>query len=110
MVQGTVSLSNIYLGNQEIKVVDQIQYLRSTISSNLSLEPEIHKRIAKAAAVMSKLHKRVWSNNNLTKSTKMKVYRACVLYSSEAWSTYAVKEKKLNSFHLWYLRCIFGNR
>ena len=44
----------------------------------------------------------------------MKVYRACalstLLYSSEAWSTYAAQEKKLNSFHLRCLRRILGIR
>ncbi len=42
---------------------------------------------------MSKLEKRVWSNNNPTDNTMMQVYRACVLstqlYSSEAWASYA---------------------
>ena len=44
----------------------------------------------------------------------MKVYKACVLstllYASEAWSTYAAQEKKLNSFHLRCLRRILGIR
>ncbi|XP_055997813.1 uncharacterized protein LOC130047230 [Ostrea edulis] len=68
------------------KIVDRFQYLGFTISINLSLESEINSRIAKAAAVMSKLHKRVW-DNNMTVNTKMPVYRACILstllYSSE---------------------------
>lgn len=66
------------------------------------------------AGMMSKLQKRVWDNNNLTNSTKMQVYRACVLstllYSSEAWTTYATQEKRLNSFHLRCLRRILGIR
>ena len=35
--------------------------------------------LCETSAVMSKLHKRVWSNNNLTVNTKMQVYKACVL-------------------------------
>ena len=66
------------------------------------------------AGMMSKLQKRVWDNNNLTNSTKMQVYRACVLstllYSSEASTTYATQEKRLNSFHLRCLRRILGIR
>ena len=66
--------------------------------------------MAKAAAVMSKLNRRAWQNNNLTQMTKLCVYQACVLstllYSSEAWTTYTRQEKKLNSFHLRCLRRI----
>ena len=61
---------------------------------------------------MSKLHKRVWSNNNLTVNTKMLVYKACVLstllYSSESWTSYAAQGRRLNTFHLRCLRRILG--
>ena len=114
MGQGTDSPPSIHIGSHKLNAVDRFQYLGSTISSNLSLEPEINSRIAKASAVMSKLHKRVWSNNNLTVNTKMRVYRACVLstllYSSETWTTYAAQEKRLNSFHLRCLRRILSIR
>ena len=90
------------------------QHLGSTISPNLSLEPQINVRIAKAAGVMSKLEKRVWSNKNLTDKTKMQVYRACVLntllYSSEAWPTYTAQERRLSSFHLRCLQHILSIR
>ena len=114
MGQGTDSPPSIHIGSHKLNAVDRFQYLGSTISSNLSLEPEINSRIAKASAVMSKLHKRVWSNNNLTVNTKMRVYRACVLstllHSSETWTTYAAQEKRLNSFHLRCLRRILSIR
>ena len=114
MSQGTESPPSIHIGDYDLNPVSQFQYLGSTISFNLSLEPEISARIAKAAGMMSKLQKRVWDNNNLTNSTKMQVYRACVLstllYSSEAWTTYATQEKRLNSFHLRCLRRILGIR
>lgn len=114
MAQGTDSPPSIHIGDYDLNVVSQFQYLGSTISSNLSLEPEMNARIAKAAAVMSKLQKRVWANKNLTDNTKMQVYRACVLstllYSSEAWTTYAAQERRLNSFHLRCLRRIFNIR
>ncbi len=80
--------------------------------TSLSTKPDINARIAKAAGVMSKLEKRVWSNNNLTDNTKMQIYRACVLctllYSSEARTTYAAQKRRLNSFHLRCLRCTIG--
>ena len=111
MGQGTTAPPSIRIGGQVLNAVERFQYLGSTISSNLSLEPEISSRIAKVSAVMSKLHKRVWSNNNLTANTKMQVYKACVLstllYSSESW-TYAAQERRLNTFHLRCLRRILG--
>ena len=79
-------------------VTDQFTYLGSTVSSNLSLDSEIDKRIAKAAAVLSKLRKKVWENSQLTFNTKLKVYQVCVLrtllYGSESWTTYARQENR----------------
>ena len=110
MGQGIVSPPSINIDNVTLDAVDSFTYLGSTIESNLSLDAEINTRIAKAAAVMSKLNRRVWQNNNLTQMTKPCVYQACVLstllYSSEAWTTYTRQEKKLNSFHLRCLRRI----
>jgi len=78
----------INIGDYTLQVVEQFTYLGSTITSNLSLDPELNKRIGKAAAAMSKLTKRVWENNKLTTVTKVAVYRACVLstllYGSES--------------------------
>ena len=110
MGQGIVSPPSINIDNVTLDAVDSFTYLGSTIESNLSLDAEINTRIAKAAAVRSKLNRRVWQNNNLTQITKLCVYQACVLstllYSSEAWTTYTRQEKKLNSFHLRCLRRI----
>lgn len=93
-----------------LEVVENFTYLGSTITNSLSIDTEVNSRIAKAAAVMARLNKRVWQNHNLTEKTKLRVYQACVLstllYSSETWTTYASQEKKLNSFHLRCLRRI----
>ena len=102
----------ITIDNQELEIADYFTYLGSIISSNLSLDSEIDKRIAKAASVMARLSKRVWSNNQLTSNTKLQVYQACVLstllYGSESWTTYARQENRLVSFHLRCLRRILG--
>ena len=107
MAQGTDHPPTITIDGHELKAVDDFTYLGSTISSSLTLEAEISSRIAKAAAVMSKLHQRLWNNPSLTVKTKLRVCQACVLstllYSSEAWTPYARQERRLNSF---YLRCL----
>ena len=51
---------SINIGNVTFDVVDQITYLGKKITSNLSLDAEFNMRIAKAAAVMSMLSKRMW--------------------------------------------------
>ena len=91
MGQDIVSPPSINIDKVTLDAVDSFTYLGSTIYRNLPLDAEINTRIAKAAAIMSKLNRRVWQNNNLTQMTKLCVYQACVLstllYCSEAWTT-----------------------
>ena len=112
MGQDIPSPPAISIDNEVLEVTCHFTYLGSTITSNLSLDAEIDKRIAKAAAVMAQLSKRVWGNNQLTLNTKLKVYQACVLsslpYGSESWTTYARQENRLESFHIRCLRRILG--
>ena len=92
MGQDVPSPPSITINNQLLEVADHFTYLGSIISSNLSLDCKIDKHIAKAASVMARLSKRVWSNNQLTSNTKLQVYQACILstllYGSESWTTY----------------------
>ena len=102
----------VNINNEEVEVANNFTYLGANISCNLSLDAELDKRIAKAAAVMSKLKGKVWTNGHLSLNTKMAVYRACVLstllYGSESWTTYSGQENRLESFHLRCLRRILG--
>lgn len=50
---------------------DHFIYLCSTFGNNLSLDLEIEKRIAKAAALIAKLNNRVWEKSQLTLRTKL---------------------------------------
>ena len=110
MAQGTVNQPKISVDNYELEAVHNFTYLGSTISSNISLDAEIDKRIGKAATTFARLSSRVWENPKLTIKTKVAVYNACVvstlLYGSETWTTYARQERRLNSFHLRCLRRI----
>ena len=102
------------INGEILEVTDRFTYLGSTITNNLSLDAKIDKRISKAAAVMSKLSKRVWENHQLTFNTRLKLYQPSVfrtlLYGSESWTTYARQENRLKSFHLRSLRRIMGIR
>ena len=98
-VSPAINIDNILL-----EAVDSFTYLGSTIASNLSLIIEIDRCNAKAAALMSTLCNRVWTNNQLTVNTKLKVYQACVIsifpYAAESWTTYARQETWVETFHL----------
>lgn len=104
----------ITINAHPLEVVDKFTYLGSTISGTLNLDAEVIIRIAKAASFMPQLNERVWRNNHRAVNTKLSVYHACVLsfllYGSEAWTTYASQEKRLNSFHLRCLRRILHIR
>ena len=54
MGQDVSEAPSISIGDYTLDVVEDFTYLGSTISSNLSLEAEINKRIGKAASVMSR--------------------------------------------------------
>ena len=81
------------IDSYELGVVHQFTYLGTTISDNLSLDAEINQCTGKAATTLGQLTTRVWENPKLTTTTKMAVCNTCIistlLYSSEAWTTYA---------------------
>ena len=112
MAQHVANIPSIQIDGNVLNNVDSFKYLGSTISSNVSLDSELTSRIGKAAGVMSKLTKRVWTNRLLTNHTKLRVYSACVLstllYGAEVWTLYTKQEKRLNSFHLRCIRRILG--
>ena len=62
-----------------LEVVEELVYFGSTISSNLSLDTELDKRIGKAAIAMARLIKGVWDNAMLTTKNKMDVSKSCML-------------------------------
>uniref|UniRef100_UPI0033949111 hypothetical protein n=1 Tax=Acinetobacter baumannii TaxID=470 RepID=UPI0033949111 len=90
--------------------VADFNYLGSTLSNFVSVGVVVNRRIAKAAAVMARLNRRVWKTPSLNMKITLRVYQACViitlLYGSETWTTYASQERKLNSFQLRCLRRI----
>ena len=110
MGQGVENPPSITISNYELEVIHQFTYLGSTITDNLCLDPEIDRRIGRAATTFARLTNRVWKNNKLTVRTKMAVYSACVLstllYGSESWTLYSRQERRLNTFHMRNLRRI----
>ena len=54
--------SSISIGDYTLEVVKDFTYLGFTISSDLSLDTELNKRISKAAAALARLGDWVWDN------------------------------------------------
>ena len=60
LAQGAESQPKISVDNYELEAVNQFTYLGSTISSNISLDAEIDKRVGKAATTLARFSSRVW--------------------------------------------------
>ena len=58
MAQDVTSIPTINIGNHTLQVVKDFTYLGSTITSNLSLDNELNRRIEKASGAMAKLSKK----------------------------------------------------
>ena len=112
MGQDLKKIPSLFIHNYKLEVVHEFVYLGSTITDNLSIDSELNKRIEKDAMTLSRLTKRVWSNNKLSDQTKVNVYKACVistlLYGSGSWTMHAHQDKRLNVFHMRCLRRILG--
>ena len=79
MAQATDNQPKISVDNYELEAVNNFTYLGSTISSNMSLDAEIDKRISKADTTLARLSLRVWENPKLTIKNKFAVYNACLV-------------------------------
>ena len=64
MGQDIQEIPLLFIHNYKLEVIHEIVYLGSTITDNLSIDSELSKRIVKAAMTLSRLTKRVWSNNS----------------------------------------------
>ena len=102
MGQDVCNAPSININEHTLEVVQDFTYLGSTITSNLSTDVEINKRIGKASSAMSRMTSRAWEIGALTLNTRVQVYKAFVilLYGSETWTTYAKQEHRRNTFHL----------
>ena len=75
--------------------------------------PEIHRRIGMGSSTMAALDN-VWKQSRLSQSTKLHVYRSCVLsvvlYGSETWTVLEADLRRLEAFHMRCQRRILGIR
>ena len=83
---------HISVDGTNLNVVEHFTYLRSVISSNVTVSKDLDNRLSKANSSFGRLSKTVWQGQALRLSTKIQVYRAVVvptlLYASETWVLY----------------------
>jgi hypothetical protein len=105
----TQPMHNITIRGEVVEVVNEFVYLGSTLSSDGSLDKEVDHRISVAAKAFHSLL-RCFRCRSITRSTKVAVYKACVLpcllYGCETWNTLKVHVQRLHVFHMNSLRRI----
>ena len=99
-------------GFSQIDFVDRFEYLGVIVQRTGSGDAAVRERLEKARKAFWSLNSSVWSLKQLSLSTKVRVYRACVLsvllYGAEVWThTYPVR-KALERFHFICLRRLSG--
>mgnify|MGYP000205827250 CR=1 FL=1 len=96
-------LSSFKVNNTVLRNTRDFVYLGSKLTAEVDLTPEVHRRIALAAAAFGRLSGKVFYNKDLTYKTKMSVFNAvCVsvlLYGCESWALHRHHIRKLESFY-----------
>nr|VZI02831.1 unnamed protein product [Spirometra erinaceieuropaei] len=94
----------------QLQVVDNSQFLGSTLSRNTKIDDEVTRRISKASQAFGRLQSTVGNRHGLQMSTKLKMYKAVMLPTllcgAETWTVYTRQARRLNHFHLSCLRRI----
>jgi sorting nexin-29 len=97
-----------------VEVVKSFTYLGSVITENGSVETEVQSRIGKAASIMARLCRSVWSKPNISRKTKMRIYNTTVtqvlLYGAETWPAAASARDAIDVAQTKFLRRIEGIR
>ena len=102
----------IQLNNQSLEEVESFTYLGSSIDKSGKASTEVDTRIEKEGRAYQMWCKKVFRSANLSKATKMRVFRTLVmsvlLYGAETWTITQKDLRKLRTFHLKCLRDILG--
>ena len=83
---------DITIDGNKLNAVLEFTYLGRTISSNVCIDHEIQRGMAKTSASFGRLRQRLWHNHHVSKRVKGNIYRAIVLstllYGAEAWKVH----------------------
>jgi len=103
---------SLNIDRNAVEFVDSFVYLGSTVTNNGDLKPEIERRRALSSNVMQALHKPLWRQQSISRTTKMRMYNAAVLsvllYGAETWPRTGTLSSRLDGFDSMALRLILG--
>ena len=104
---------NICHDGAPVECVENFTYLGAKITSGtINVTEEVATRIGKAAATFARLRPTVWSSDNVSIQTKMRIYRSVIvpvlLYASETWRLLGKDVDRLEVFQMQCLREISG--
>ncbi|BHF75213.1 hypothetical protein SprV_0501830800 [Sparganum proliferum] len=104
----------ISVNGTQLQAMDNFPYLGSTLSRSTKIDDEVARRNSKARQAFSRLQNTVWNSHGLHLKTKLKMYTTVMLptflYGAENWTVYKKQARRLNRFHLSYLRRILRMR
>ena len=101
----------ITLDSTPIDKVNSFVFLGSNVPT---VEDDVKRRTRLAAWSFGRLKNTIWSNHDISRSLKVRIYRALILpiatYGSESWTLRKADQCKLESFEMRCLRSILGVR
>ena len=104
---------NIIINGQDIEDVEEFVYLGAKVCKEGGGMKDLKNRLSKARGAFNKL-KKIWISNNISRKTKLRLYKTLVvpvlLYGSETWKMNKGDDKAVNVFHNRCLRRIFRIR
>ena len=96
-----------------VDVVEEFEYLGSTVASDCGLDKEVSARIRKASSSFRSLSRVLWYQKKIKTETKMRMFKAAIIptlmYGSEAWAPLAHQVKGLQCIVMWFLIIILGS-
>lgn len=101
------------LNGEAIERVEKFTYLGSAFSENtVTASEEIQRRIGMAGANFGRLRQLLFTRNDISTATKMRVFNSAItpvlLYGSETWIYSAEDLRKLEVFQTRCLRTVIG--
>ena len=106
--------SRISIQGIDVECVTKFRYLGSLISADNSCEEDVLSRICLAQVAFNQLYTCLFSREDVSISTKMRVYlasvRSVLLYSCESWIITSSLSSLLESCEMSFLRRILGIR
>ncbi|PIK46566.1 hypothetical protein BSL78_16575 [Apostichopus japonicus] len=100
---------DVLLNQVPVEKVDNFVFLGSNVPS---MEEDVKRRIMLASWAFGRLKNTIWSNHDITRSLKVRIYQALILpietYSSESWALREKDRHRLDVFEMRCLRAILG--